>query len=505
MPIRDLISKPFGLKSSIAANIAANVVTAAVFIISVPLVLRYIGVEAYGLVGIFVAIQGIVMVLDLGLNVAITRQFATRSGEVWSLLRTSEVVYWMITGIAGLMWLAVAGWVSAYVNPQGLSSETVYRSFLVMGIPLVLQFPISLYSAGLFGLQRQALVSGISTSFAIARYLGVVAALIYISASPETYFAWHGLIVALQVPVFALALRSSMPKSDDSPKFDVSLLTTQWKFVAGIGGVTLASVLLLQTDKFVVARMFPLETFGFYALAATVAGGLQWLVQPVFRAFFPRLSQMAETGDRDKLTMLYHQGCQLMAIIVLPVSTVCAYFTWELMMFWQRDLTAAENSSPSLRFLMAGGAVNALLFVPYALQLAHSSTRLQLFTLFGGLAASIPLTITFASYWGPEGAAAAWLLVNLVFLSVMVPLTHQRFLNGETKRWAIRDVLLPILAAVTSGALMRVAYRETDSYILMAGQLGFAFGFIALCTIASADFARKRLQKRLSSFSQRRS
>jgi O-antigen/teichoic acid export membrane protein len=503
MPIRDLISKPFGLKSSIAANIAANAVTAAVFIVSVPLIIPYIGVEAYGLVGIFLAIQGVVMVLDIGLNVAITREFATKgsetesSGELWDLLRTSEGVYWGITAITFVFWLAVAGFARSYVNPQGLSAATVYRCFLIMGVPLVLQFPLSLYSAGLYGLQRQVLVSWISAAFAIARNLGVVAALALVSTTPETYFGWNALVVAIQVPVIAMAVRSAMPAAERKPKFELSLLTRQWKFVGGIGVVTFASVLLLQTDKFVLARMFSLETFGFYALAATVATGLQWLIQPVFRAFFPRLSQVAESGDRETLKLLYHQGCQLMAVVVLPVSAICVFFAWEVMLLWQRDQAAAANSSPSLRFLMVGGALNALLFLPYALQLAYGSTRIQLITLLAGLAASVPLTIAAASYWGPPGAAAVWLAVNMAFLIINVPLTHRRFLAGETSRWAIHDVLLPIIAAVISAGLMRLAYRDTDSYLLMALQLGVAFVIVAVSCFLAAGLVRGWMIRRL--------
>lgn len=505
MPIRDLISKPFGLKSSIAANIAANVVTAGAFIISVPLIIPYIGVEAYGLVGVFLAIQGVVMVLDVGLNVAITREFATKGsgteqgGELWNLLRTSEGVYWGITAVAALIWSAVAGTISQYVNPQGISESSVYRSFLIMGVPLVLQFPLSLYSAGLYGLQQQVLVSWISALFAVVRNLGVVAALGLYSASAETYFGWNALIVAIQVPVVAFALRSAMPKRDSRPQFDLSLLTKQWKFVAGIGVVTLASMLLLQTDKFVLARMFPLETFGFYALAATVATGLQWLVQPVFRAFFPRLSQVAESADREALKLLFHQGCQLMAVVVLPVSTVCIYFATEVMFLWQRDPASAANSSPSLRFLMAGGAINALLFVPYAVQLAYGSTRIQLVTLIAGLAASVPLTIAAANYWGTVGAAAVWLAVNIAFLLINVPVTLQRFLSGETSQWAIRDVVIPIAAALVSGGVMRLAYRETDSYLLMALQVGLAFAVLGGSCMMASDLVRGWILQRFTS------
>lgn len=495
----NLFTEPFRLEWNIAANVVSNLVVAAAFIVSVPLVLSYIGVEAYGLVGLFLAMQGIVAVLDIGLNVTITREFAVKSKdaerapELGSLLKTSEIVYWIMAGIAAVVWLPLAGFASSYVNPQDLSGDTVFRCILIMGIPLALQFPISLYSASLYGLQRQVLVSLINAGFAVARYVGVLATLHFVSQAPEAYFSWTAVLIGLHVPVLAVALRSSMPAERFRSEFDLSILTRQWKFVGAIGMVTIVSVLLLQTDKLVLARIFSLDVFGYYAIAATLAGGLQWLIQPIFRAIFPKLSQITELGDRDTVSKIYHKGCQAMAVIVLPVSTLCAYFSRELLFLWQGSDEIAAKTYVSFGLLISGGALNALLFVPYALQLAHGSTRLQLITLAAGLAAFIPMTITFASHWGPPGAAAAWVLLNLAFLATVVPLTHRRFLPGETKRWAIADVLMPLVAAVVSGGFVRIAYRETDSSLLSFVQLSAAFVVISFSCVLASDIARDRL------------
>ena len=95
--IRQLFTRTSGLSLNIAANIAANVVTAAVFIVSIPLIIPYIGLEAYGLVGFYITLQSLMAVLELGLNVTITREFAIKSQDkehasgLRDLLRTAEV------------------------------------------------------------------------------------------------------------------------------------------------------------------------------------------------------------------------------------------------------------------------------------------------------------------------------------------------------------------------------------------------------------------------------
>lgn len=501
--IRSLLNGQGGLGSGIAANVAANAIIGIAFVVSVPLILPYIGVEAYGLVGFYVAIQGIVTVLDLGLNVAITRDFGVighdpaRARDLRDLLLTSEIIYVGMAIAMAVVWLIAADFILAWVNPAGLSERTVHNCLLIMGVPLALQFPLSLYGGGLYGMHRQALVSVIGVVFSLLRNLGVIGVLYFVSASPETYFGWNALCIGLQVPVLVLALRSVIPAANEKPQFRLDLLTRQWRFVVGIGVVTLAATLFLQVDKFVLARVVSLETFGYYSLAATVVGGLYWLSQPVFRALLPRLSKLVESADRTALLTLYHQGTQLMAIAILPISAICVAFPRQVMFLWQRNAHTASETETVLAILMAGGALNALLFVPYTLQLAFSSTRVQIVMILAGFGVSVPLTIVLAGTWGPPGAAATTLIVNSMFMLFGVPVIHRRFIPGDVWRWTVYDIAFP-LAAVTLGTVAaRLAYRDTESFLLIAAQLGAALLFTTGCCIVASGHARHWIRSQM--------
>jgi hypothetical protein len=123
-------------------------------------------------------------------------------------------------------------------------------------------------------------------------------------------------------------------------------------------------------------------------------------------------------------------------------------------------------------------------------EIPDGSTRIQLVTLLAGLSVSLPTTFMAASYWGPVGAAAVWLAINIAFLLINVPMTLRRFLPGETASWLVRDVLLPIVVSVVIGGLIRIAYRETDSYLLMAFQVGIAFALVGVSCVFAADLVR---------------
>ena len=227
------------------------------------------------------------------------------------------------------------------------------------------------------------------------------------------------------------------------------------------------------------------------SLATTVAGGLYWLSQPVFRALLPRLSKLVESADREALLTLYHQGSQLMAIVILPISAICVTFPQQVMFLWQRNAHTASETETVLAVLMAGGALNAILFIPYTLQLAFSSTRVQMAMILAGLGVSVPLTIALANAWGPPGAAATNLMVNLIFILVGVPIIHRRFIAGEVWRWTLHDIALPLTAVTLGAVAARLAYRDTDSFLLIAVQLGAAFLLTTGCCIAASGHARR--------------
>jgi O-antigen/teichoic acid export membrane protein len=495
------LKNPFSVRSNIAATILANVGIAAIYFTSVPLFVRYVGIEGYGLIGFFIFAQGILSVLDLGLNVVLTREFAIEgdgdeeSSRLHDILRTAEVFYWIAGIMIGLAWAASAGLLGWFVNAQGLSETTLYQSFLIMAAVIALQMPVSLYSSALFGLQRQAAVSVVGVVFSLLRNLGVVAVLHFVSSAPQIFFGWQLICWMLHVPILMFLARRSLPRSAKKPVFRSELITGKWKFVAEIGVVTLATMLLMHVDKFVLARIVSLEAFGYYALAGVVANGFHWITQPVFRAVMPRFSQLTNDDDRSTLSLLYHQSCQVLALIVFPIAGLWTFFSFELMKLWQQDAVIAANTTAFVTLLVIGAAVSGVLLMPYALQIAFGRTRLQLIAVVSAFAISVPMTIFAAMRWGGIGAAAVGLILNVGIVLFVVPLMHRRLLKGEAMKWFINDLAFPALAVAASGAICRYFFVNS-SHVTDVLQLIVALIVMTLVAVASLSLARQWIARR---------
>ena len=85
----------------------------------VPYYLRYLGIEAYGLIGFFTTIQSLLNFLDLGLAPTISREvarFASRGkiSESGKLLYTLATIYWVVALVILLGFYLLAPLISEY-------------------------------------------------------------------------------------------------------------------------------------------------------------------------------------------------------------------------------------------------------------------------------------------------------------------------------------------------------------------------------------------------------
>ena len=120
--------------------------------------------------------------------------------EMRNLLRTLETVYWVVAVVIGLVVIILAAPIAHHwVQPGQLSSETVKKAVMLMGIGMALQWPFSLYAGGLMGLQRQVMLNGLNAVMTTIRGGGAVLILWLVSPTIEAFFGWQIFSSALRV------------------------------------------------------------------------------------------------------------------------------------------------------------------------------------------------------------------------------------------------------------------------------------------------------------------
>lgn len=471
----------------------------------VPLYIRVLGMEAFGLVGLMLSIQALSMLLDLGMGGALNRELARRAhnadmaGTIGNLVRTFEWLVWPAAlAIAVAIWFASGPLANHWLHPVRLTRAETAHAIAIMGLAVALQWPSGFYSNGLSGLERQPVLNLINASFATLRGAGVLAVLYWVSPTIAAFMWWYAAMGACQSLVSATVLWRLLPSGTHRrPRFHPEELRATGRFTGGLVAITALSVAVTQLDRIVLSAMRPLVELGYFSLAFSVAAGMGRMIQPMFNALYPRYSKLVSLGEDKALTHLYHLSNQYLAVMVAAISVVLMVFSRDVLYLWTGDAATAAKVAVPLSILVAGTALNGLMNLPYALQLAHGWTRLTAGANLVALILGIPFCIWAVGHYGIVGAACLWLGINLGFVAIGVPLMHHRFMRGEMGRWYLQDILPPFIAATVVGVLSRWLIpslsRNLQGVLLLTAISSAALLAAALAT----PFVRRDMQHKL--------
>lgn len=426
----------------------------------IPVYIKYLGIEAYGVIGIFALLQAWLRMLDGGMTPTLSREMARFTGGVHDaqsirdLLRSIEIISIGMAGIIASGIWAVSGWLASdWLKAEKLPMDTVAQAFAIMGMITALRFIENVYRSSILGLQKQVALNTINCIMATLKGLGAVGILIWVSPTIEAFFLWQGIISILTLGLFIYIVYHTLPKADHSGRFSMSAIRGIWRYAAGMLGITFLTLLLTQVDKILLSKLLTLEEFGYYSLATIVASALFILVYPITQAFFPHFSKLVANQDHTQLIHSYHKSSQLVTVVMGSTAIILMVFAEPILHLWTQDATLAQHSAPLVRLLVLGNLLNGLMGMPYQAQLAYGWTSFTVKVNLISVAFIVPAIFWAAPLYGAEGAAGVWVILNAGNILISYQFMYRKILSGEKWRWYFQDILIPLWWATASVSL----------------------------------------------------
>ena len=485
------------LRTNVIAGYAGHAWIALVGLAFVPLYLRELGEESFGLVAFMLSLQAMTLLFDLGMSVHISREVSRRTveaklaGTIRSLVRSFELLVWPVALTLGLaVFLASQLIASQWLQPVSLPHEVVVSSLWLTAAVVVAAWPGGFYAAGLVGMEQQPRLNALVVVFTTVRFAGVVPLLWYTSLGILGFLAWHAFVVLLQTLATAWLCWRHLPPGAGATHFDWKEITGGGKFALGAFTVIALGLVFSQLDKLAVSRLLPLGELGIYSVAAAISAGMGRLVMPVFSATYPRFGRLIAQRDRERTVELFHVTGQLVAVIVGPVALVLCAYSEELLALWTGEAFLARRLALVMALLVAGAGLNALISVPFSLQLAGGDTRPALIVNAGLVVLSVPAYVLATSDFGLEGAAGVWLVANGLALFAMLALMRSQLPRGQITSWALRAIALPLACAASTVYLGRWI---ADTYLPLA-PIPIVIACIAALALASAVSGAPRVR-----------
>lgn len=482
------------LKKNIFANYLGQGWSAVMGLAFIPMYIRYLGMEAYGLIGLFAVMQAWLALLDMGMSPTLNREMARFTvgahspQSIRDLLRSLEIICFSLAALIALgIWAASDYLARDWLIADKLPTAVVAQALSIMAFVVALRFVEGIYRGSLFGLQQQVWYNAANAILATVRHGGAVAVLAWISPTVKVFFLWQAVVSMLSIVVFATGVQRVLPKSPLPPRFSPASLAGVWKFARGMMGITFLAILLTQVDKVLLSRLLSLESFGYYTLAATVAGVLYMVVGPVTAAIYPRMVELSIQQSETALVSVYHHGAQLITTLIAPAAMLLSFFAGGVIFMWSGDTGLAEHVAPILSVMVLGNLLNALLWMPYQCQVAHGWTSLTLKIATVAVIIFIPAIFWVVPRYGAVGAAWIWVTLEAGHVLIAIELMHRRLIPKEKWRWYVEDLLLPISGA--GGVILLAQRLQPGNYQSRWHWFAFLFGTGSFALLTSAVLA----------------
>jgi O-antigen/teichoic acid export membrane protein len=488
------------VKANVVANYFSQAYMAVMGFVFVPVFIKYLGIEAFGLIAIFTILQSSLALLDMGMKPALGREMAKFTAgahdaqSIRNLLRSVEIAAAAMAMIISLGVLWSASWVaSKWLNAQSLPLSAVRHALVGMGVLCALRLVENIYSSSIAGLQRQVLQSVLSSSLVTARALGAIAVLAWVSPTVEGFFIWQVLISIITIPILASVVYRKLPTCPRPARFSWDSVTGIWRFAGGVMTITLLSLLLTQSDKILLSRLLPLKAFAIYAVAGVLSSALYMLSTPIGAAFYPSFTQLITLRDVAALRLAYHRAAQLSAVVMGSAAIVLIIFADTVLSAWTGNDTLTQDAAPILRVLALGTLLSGFMGIPYQLQLAYGWTNLTIKMNVVAVALLVPMLFLVVPRYGGIGAAWVWVGLNAGYLLFGIYFMHLRLLPSEKWRWYGRDVIAPASAAAAVALACRYCMPNRAGTMIELLVLAFTSACVVIAAALVSPLVRAPL------------
>jgi O-antigen/teichoic acid export membrane protein len=498
-----VVDKPKEL--SFGANAFLHVsswfVPAITALIAVPITVRGLGADSYGLLALIGALIGYLGIMEIGLSSAIVRYLS-----FYRALNEGRPMLGIIR--FGVTWFGGAGVIGAILLLVG--AEWLAESLLNIPPDQVPTAVVAIRITGLGFLTGMLTTVGAAVPQSFLRYdlaaIGTVVFGVAGSAGPAVLVTLgYGLIaivvynVATNVVAIgfyvAVGLRLFAPVDLSAGPSWRSIRRRTLKF-AGVASLNqIHSVIAHQTSRVVVGAASGVAAAAYYQVPAMLSSRVTTMLSRAAYVIFPTASGLKARNDEESVRTLYLRTSRLFFVVNASVNMAMVAFAYPLLKFWVSP-EYAEEGALALVFFSVSAAINGTSMSASQLNMAAARPGVNVAFAFSNsviaLSTVYPLTVRF----GVAGAALAGLLgaLNVPFFFWYV---HKRVIHMSSWRVWKECYQATVLANLPIGIFMYLVVAPL-LFDLASALIAFAAASLLGMTAAGLLGAVKREDLRAS-------
>ena len=358
----------------LARNVVWNLIGSGapmlVAVFCIPVLVRGLGTDRFGVLALAWALIGYASLFDLGLGRALTQLVAKKIGagegnEIPVLVWTSLILMLLVGFIGVLVAFVLSPWlVHRALNVPGSLQRETLDSFYLLGLSI----PVVISTAGLRGLleahQRFDLVNALRIPMGLFTFSGPLLVLPFSnSLFPVVAVLVGGRLIAWAAHLL-LCLRVAPELRHriawHRPAVGPLLRFGGWMTVSNVVGP-----LMVTFDRFVIGALVSISAVAYYATPYEMVTKFWIIPGALVGVMFPAFST-SSIQDRNRMAQFFGRSVKYVLLVLFPIVLLVVVLAPDGLKVWL-GAEYARNSTHVLQWLAVGVFINSVAQVPFAL------------------------------------------------------------------------------------------------------------------------------------------
>lgn len=403
---------PSKIVSDSISNFAGILIPFLIALLTVPLAIKGLGEERYGLLSIVWVILTYLSLLDFGVSKASSKFLAEFHGKEDHQQSTRIIhaanIFGLLSGLlVGIIMVVATPWIVGSLSlTESNDIQEATRSFFIISASL----PLLFLGTGLRGAMEASrrfhsvnlgLVLTNSISYAIP------AISFFIPISLPNIILGVVLVRALNVGYYALLVKRNYQIQSLFGKHVGEEIGKLLRYGGWITISNLISPLLVYMDRILIGALLPMANVAYYAVPYDLVNRIRIFPQALLKTLFPEFSQMETENRKNETRILIEASWRGIVLVVGLVGILISFYSWDILALWLGTDMAIKSATVMMIFGI-GFSINAVAFIPfnYLQSIGRPDIPAKMHLLEFPI--YIVLLVTFTKAYGIFGTALAW-------------------------------------------------------------------------------------------------
>lgn len=496
------------MKGAVILNYIAQFYSAFSLLFVVPVYIKLMGSEAYGLVAFFIMLQAWLQVLEAGMSGSITRVVAISKDNEASF-KAAQLICMKIIGIFFIISLSIIilgnnlrGWISEDWFKTSIDSSIISICLLSMFFSLSFKYFSGPFRSILVGLERHVEISIVTIIVLTLKYPLSIFFISRFSSNIEDFFMYQVAVCIIELFLFfVIALIFSKvnkvvinQNEQKLPSEELSF-SSFFKFSFQLSILSIAWVVVTQVDKLILSKYMQLENYGFYSLAVSLSGAILVFAAPLNQILMPRLTSLFNQNNESDFYKVYFLAFSFLCILSISLGLFLYFFGWEVVYLWTGEVEFASFANTYLGFLALGNSISVLMSMVFILLFCVGNLKIHTLVYVIYSLILIPTSIIVAKNYGGHGASIFWMLHNVFLFLFWGGRVLYKFFPIKTFFMIIELIITTIIVSSLNFSFWKslISFPDNSFYLLVT------LASIGIGNVAILFYYFSIIRKKLSS------